>query len=149
MNKFKSICTDIHTQNKKFLHNIYTDRQINRSSVKSSEQPIEDEKIFQYREVTFRFAGTGFRTPEQTVLFVFIPERLLPGGYTAISHKTAYEDYLLRLLAVPVNSLTDGLQNEQKDAREKAAFSLQTPGAVVQGRNGCIYVEEKKLFGCG
>lgn len=134
MNKFKSICTDVHTLNKRHLHNIYTDRQTG---------IIEDEKIFQYREVTFRFAGTGFRTPEQTVLFVFVPEQILPGGYTAISHKTAYEDYLLRLLAVPVNALSDGLQNEQKDAGEKAAFSMQTPGAVVQGRNGCIYVEEK------
>lgn len=137
MNKFKSICTDVHTLNKRHLHNIYTDRQTG---------IIEDEKIFQYREVTFRFAGTGFRTPEQTVLFVFVPEQILPGGYTAISHKTAHEDYLLRLLAVPVNALSDGLQNEQKDAREKAAFSMQTPGAVVQGRNGCIYVEEKQAF---
>ena len=137
MNKFKSICTDVHTLNKRHLHYIYTDRQTG---------IIEDEKIFQYREVTFRFAGTGFRTPEQTVLFVFVPEQILPGGYTAISHKTAYEDYLLRLLAVPVNALSDGLQNEQKDAREKAAFSMQTPGAVVQGRNGCIYVEEKQAF---
>lgn len=137
MNKFKSICTDVHTLNKRHLHNIYTDRQTG---------IIEDEKIFQYREVTFRFAGTGFRTPEQMVLFVFVPEQILPGGYTAISHKTAHEDYLLRLLAVPVNALSDGLQNEQKDAREKAAFSMQTPGAVVQGRNGCIYVEEKQAF---
>lgn len=146
MNKFKSICTDVHTQNKKFLHNIYTDRQINCSSVKSSEQPIEDEKIFRYGDITFRFTGTGFRTPEQTVLFIFVPEQLLPGGYDVMCHKTAYEDYLLRLLADPVNALSDGLQNEHKDAREKAAFSMQTPGAVVQGRNGCIYVEEKKAF---
>ena len=62
MNKFKQICMKAHTEKKEALHNLYTDRHRYLSSVSSSEQPVEDEKLFHYRNVVFQFCGTGFRT---------------------------------------------------------------------------------------
>lgn len=63
MKNFKQLMYQYHEQNKMSLHHLYTDRQIYYSSISSSEQPIEDEKLFSYRAITFQFAGTGIRTP--------------------------------------------------------------------------------------
>lgn len=168
MNKFKSIMAESHTKNKEYLHKLYTDKQVYVSSLSSSEQPIEDEKIFLYRNLAFQFAGTGFRTPERTILYVWVPRKLLAmvegqcglqrvgavasdgnfGGLISAGEDlmVAYEDWLLRLLSVPVNALSEGLQNDHKDAREKSKFSMQTVTSVVQRRNGCIYVAGKDAF---
>lgn len=179
---------DYHTQNKALLHNLYTDRQVYYSSVSSFDQPVEDEKNFDYRTVSFQFNGTGFRTPEQMILHVWIPEEILvlkdillpedtlmsrdimmskdnlspediplsedtpsPGaadksndGFSSL--RTAYEDWLLRLLSAPINALSEGFQNDHKDAREKASFAAQEPGPAVLARNGCLYMEEKSVF---
>lgn len=89
MRKFKKLMESYHTQNKVCLHNLYTDKQIYYSSVSSSNQPVEDEKIFDYRTVSFQFTGTGFRTPEQMVLHVWIPENIHDN---CSPFRTAYED---------------------------------------------------------
>lgn len=147
MNKFKKIMAGCHTQKKECLHKIYTDKQVYFSSVSSSEQLIEDEKRFHYREVSFSFVGTGFRTPERVVLFVWVPASCFTQSKEITKGNTvAYEDWLLRVLSEPVNELSETLQNNHKDSREKARFYMQTTSPVVQRRNGCIYAEEKEAF---
>ncbi len=159
MNKFKSIMMTGHTQNKEYLHKLYTDRQVYISSVSSSEQPIEDEKVFYYRTVSFQFMGTGFRTPEKTILYVWISKENVSkpnilsvkanvnAGSPCVNADTIpCEDFLLRMVSEPINRLSDEMQNEHKDAREKTAFSIQTVNSMVCRRNGCIYVQEKQAF---
>ena len=68
MKNFKKIMSACHTQNKTCLHDLYTDRQVYYSSVSSSEQPVEDEKIYDYRSVPFQFTGTGLDTPPSSAL---------------------------------------------------------------------------------
>lgn len=146
MKKFKSIMWAYHTKNRECLHDLYTDRQVYYSSVSSANQPMEEEKIFEYRSVSFQFTGTGFRTPERMVLYVWIPEEICFSEYSIHSFKTAYEDWLLRLLASSANALSESFQNDHKDTREKPSFSMQEPGAVVLSRNGCLYIAEKHAF---
>lgn len=147
MNKFKRIMAGSHTQKKDCLHKIYTDKQVYISSVRSSEQPVEDERIFYYREVSFSFMGTGFRTPEEVILFVWIPDKLLDCRKEMVKDTVIpCEDWLLRVLSEPVNELRETLQNDHKDSREKPKFYIQTVSPVVQRRNGCIYVKEKEVF---
>lgn len=146
MRKFKDLMMEYHTKNRDFLHNLYTDKQVHYSSVCSSEQPVEDEKIFEYRGLSFQFTGAGFRTPEQTTLYVWVPEELCSCGYEITPYNTAYEDWLLRLLSAPVNALSEEFQNDHKDTREKPTFSMQRTGSVVISRNGCLYVAERHAF---
>lgn len=146
MNKFKSIMAKLHTQNRDCLHWLYTDKQVYISSLRGNEQPIEEEKVFYYRMISFGFIGTGLRTPEKLVLLVWIPEKLCSAGNPGRAYQTAYEDYLLRLLSAPVNALSRSFQNNRKDSREKPVFSLQPVNSVVQRRNGCIYMQEKNAF---
>lgn len=170
MKNFKQFMNQYHGQNKTSLHGLYTDRQVYYSSLSSSEQPVENEKLFRYRAITFQFAGTGFRTPEQMLLHLWIPEDILPPINASLSKdipspvvvpspgdgrgidgrvsclRTACEDWLLRLLGAPVNAYSETLQNDRKDTREKAAFAMQEPGAVILSRNGCLYVEEKRAY---
>lgn len=145
MKNFKKLMTAYHTQNKACLHDLYTDRQVYYSSVSSSEQPVEDEKIYHYRSVSFQFTGTGFRTPEQMILYVWIPEKTCREADLPAFH-TAYEDWLLRLLGAPVNALSESLENDRKDTRAQFSFFMQEPGPVVLTRNGCLYMEERHAF---
>ena len=145
MNKFKSIMTKNHTANKECLHRLYTDRHVFISSVSSSEQPIEDEKIFYYREVSFQFTGTGFRTPEKTVMFVWIPRNILMGERLS-GQQTVLEDFILRLLSEPVNQLAESFSNDHKDTREKSEFSVQNVNQRVVPRNGCMYDDARDAF---
>lgn len=146
MNHFKKIMTQNHMQNKECLHMLYTDRQIYISSVSSSMQPVEDEKLFHYREISFSFVGTGFRTPEKVVLYVWIPGRLLNYEKEMTSERIPCEDWLMRRLSKPVNALSETWQNDHKDAREKSSFSMQEVSHVVRRRNGCLYMELKEEF---
>lgn len=146
MNHFKKIMTQNHMQNKECLHMLYTDRQIYISSVSSSMQPVEDEKLFHYREVSFSFAGTGFRTPEKVVLYVWIPGRLLNYEKEMTSERIPSEDWLMRRLSKPINALSETWQNDHKDVREKSAFSMQEVSHVVRRRNGCLYMELQEAF---
>lgn len=146
MRNFKKFMTAYHTQNKTCLHDLYTDRQVYYSSLSSFEQPVEDEKLYCYRSVSFQFTGTGFRTPEQMILYVWIPEEICREAGDIPPLRTACEDWLLRLLGAPVNALSESFQNDHKDTREQPSFSLQEPGAVVLTRNGCLYREERHAF---
>lgn len=146
MRNFKKFMTAYHTQNKTCLHDLYTDRQVYYSSLSSFEQPVEDEKLYCYRSVSFQFTGTGFRTPEQMILYVWIPEETCREAGDIPPLRTACEDWLLRLLGAPVNALSESFQNDHKDTREQPSFSLQEPGAVVLTRNGCLYREERHAF---
>jgi len=146
LNKFKDICTKEHLERKEHLHNLYTDKQVYISSISSSDQPVEDEKIFDYRGLRFQFCGTGFRVPQRMVLYLWLPEEICMGGRPVGRCRTAYEDWLIRQLSETVNGLSAKLRNDHKDAREKAAFAMQTAGSTVTRRNGCVYVEEKSAF---
>lgn len=138
MNRFKSIMMKGHGQKKEYLHKLYTDRQ--------SKQMIEDEKIFDYRKVSFEFEGTGYRTMEKLVMYVNVPEEELYMGEEIVPKATAYEDYLLRKLSRAMNELCLSYQNDHKSSREKPHFSMQTITSVVQRRNGCCYQKERECF---
>lgn len=146
MNHFKKIMTQSHIQNKECLHQLYTDRQIYISWMSSSEQPVEDEKIFYYREISFSFAGTGFRTPESVVLYVWVPGGLVGYEKEMDRERIPCEDWLLRTLSKPVNALPGTWQNDHKDAREKPVFSMQEVSSAVRRRNGCLYMEQQEAF---
>lgn len=146
MNKFKHIVLGGHTQRKEYLHKLYTDRQVHISSMSSSSQPIEEEKIFGYRNITFDFEGTGYRTMERMVMFVYIPADMFANTGDISMNATAYEDYILRTLSVSVNELCQEYKNDHKSNREKPDFSLQSVNSVVQRRNGCIYMADRNAF---
>ncbi len=138
MNRFKSIMVKGHGQKKEYLHKLYTDRQ--------SKQIIEDEKIFDYRKVSFEFEGTGYRTMEKLVMYVNVPEEELYLGEEIAVKAIAYEDYLLRKLSQAMNELCLSYQNDHKSSREKPHFAMQTVTNVVQRRNGCRYQKERESF---
>lgn len=146
MNHFKKIMAQSHMQNKECLHWLYTDRQIYFSSISSSQQPVEDEKIFHYREISFSFAGTGFRTPERVVLYVWIPGKLIDYEKDMTKERTPCEDWLLRTLSKQVNALPETWQNDHKEGREKSVFSMQRVSSSVRRRNGCLYMEQQETF---
>lgn len=146
MNKFKHIVLGGHTQRKEYLHKLYTDRQVYISSMSSSSQPIEEEKIFGYRDITFDFEGTGYRTMERMVMFVYIPADRFANTGDIGMNATAYEDYILRVLSASVNELCQEYKNDHKSNREKPDFSLQSVNSVVLRRNGCIYMADRNVF---
>lgn len=146
LNKFKSIMMGLHGEPKEKLRWLYVDKQVYNSSVRSSEQYVEEERIYHYRELSFWFTGTGFRTPEKLVMFVAVPEELL--GFTGnLRHAgTAVEDYLLKSISGNVNELSQSWQNDHKSSREKPQFAMQTVTGVVLKRNGCRYDETRRAF---
>ncbi len=146
MNKFKKIMMSGHTQRKEYLHKLYTDRQVYIASVMSSEQPIEDEKVYFYKDISFRFEGTGYRTMEKMVIFVNIPESLLYTRKEILPYATAYEDYVQRTISDSLNNLSEEYKNDKKSAREQPEFSVQSVNSVIQQRNGCIYMEKERVF---
>lgn len=146
MNQFKRLMMSFHTQEKSCLNRLYVDKQVYLSSVRSSAQPVEEEKIYFYKDLSFQFMGTGFRTPQKLVLFVFIPEYIISGECLVVPYAAAYEDYILGILADAVNHLSEEYKNDKKSSREKAQFSMQPVSPVIQQRNGCIYIQEKKAF---
>jgi len=146
MNRFKSIMWPGHTQRKQYLHHLFTDRQVYSSSLNSYDQYVEDEKVFDYRKVSFEFEGTGYRTMEKLVMYVNVPEEELYFGEEIAPKATAYEDYLLRKLSQAMNELCLSYQNDHKSSREKPYFSMQTVTSVVQKRNGCCYQKERGIF---
>lgn len=150
MNKFKRIVMSGHTQRKEYLQKLYADKQIYISSVRSSMQPVEDEKIFDYKGFKFSFEGTGYRTVERMIIYIFVPQELIflydNDGESENTCTTAYEDYILRMISKPVNELSEQYNNDKKSSREKPFFSIQSVNSVVHRRNGCIYIREKKSF---
>ena len=82
MNRFKSIMMKGHGQKKEYLHKLYTDRQ--------DKLIIEEEKVFDYRNISFEFEGTGYRTMEKLVMYVNVPEEELCIGEEITPKATAY-----------------------------------------------------------
>ncbi len=140
MNKFKSILIGLHGENKAKLRWLYVDRHIYIESVSSSGQPIEDEKVYTFHDLRFRFAGTGMRHPERMNLLINIPEELIKINSR---DKLPCEDYLLRSLSPLIRQVSDGLKNDHKDSREKARFEIQRTNECILRRSGLLYSEEK------
>jgi hypothetical protein len=150
MNKLKNLLYQSHGNNKDRLHQLYHDKHIYDSHVRSSDQKIEDEKVFYYKELTLRFRGTGFRTMERLTMIISIPAGIIPSDKPGIDTKCddmlIYEDYLLRKLAPHINALSEELQNDKKDNREKARFYAQLPSEVILRRSGCVWDHVNKEF---
>ncbi len=144
MNKLKGILLKLHGENKSKLRWLYVDKQIHIESVCSSEQPIEDERLFRYHELSFQFTGTGMRHPERMNLFVYIPQEAADAGDT-FSHIPC-EDYLLRILSPEIARLSRELENDHKDSREKAKFECQTVNECILRRSGLIFNPEKQAY---
>lgn len=150
MNKFKKLIISGHTQRKEYLQKLYTDRQVYISSISSSMQPVEDEKIFNYNELSFSFQGTGLRTVEKMIIYVFVPQQLIilenMDNLQENTYLIPYEDFILRNISSHINELSAEYKNDKKSSREKPEFSAQEVNSIIQKRNGCIYIEEKKAF---
>lgn len=146
MKQCKKILLSGHTQNKEYLHHLYTDKQVYVSSLSSSEQPIAEEKRFWYQDLSFQFEGTGYRNMEKMVLYIFVPEKKLLFHQEMSSDVEVYEDFLLRMVSEPVNALSKEYENDHKSKREKPQFSMQSVYSIVQRRNGCLYRKQEKAF---
>ncbi len=156
MNKFKSILMKLHGENKEKLNKIYVDRQVYISSVRSSEQPVEEERTFKYRGLSFSFSGTGFRCSERMIMEIYIPkERIKENRHKEkIEYDTeneqewesiVYEDFILRSIAPGINEYTENINNDKKDGREKARFIIQQPCEAVLRRSGISYVNTENM----
>ncbi len=144
MNHLKSILAELHGKNKKLLWQIYLDRHVWIEGISSSEQPVEEERIFSYHGLDFQFVGTGSRHPERMNLFIFIPEQLVDEGHS--SPCVPVEDYLLRTLSPRIARLSKALENSHKDSREKARFESQSADSRILRRSGLMYDEKRQAF---
>lgn len=124
MKECKKILLSGHTQNKEYLHRLYTDKQVYIRSLSSFEQPVEEEKRFWYHDLSFQFEGTGYRSMEEMVLYISVPENKLFFDPKRMPEVVIYEDFLLRTVSEPVNALSKDYQNDHKGKREKTRFSM-------------------------
>lgn len=149
MNKFKKIVLSLHGENKEKLGRIYQDKQVYISSVSSSEQPIEEERIFTWQRLSFWLEGTGLRHKERMILSVSIPADMVlqetPGSGSWREY-LPYEDFLLRILSVPVARFSSGMENDRKDTREKARFCAQQATECILRRSGLVYDGRRESF---
>lgn len=138
MNKFKSIIMSCQGKSKTFLHWLYN----------THSEYDEEEKIFEYKGLTFWFSGTGFRNTEKMMLYIGIPEEYL--GFSEKNDKeadpnnlpdtmVAVENYILQLIFPGISELRNEYRNDNKDVREKAQFCTQTPDGCMDRKSGCIY----------
>lgn len=149
MNKFKKIVLSLHGENKEKLGRIYQDKQVYISSVSSSEQPIEEERVFTWQRLSFWLEGTGLRNKERMILSVSIPADMVlqetPGSGSWREY-LPYEDFLLRTLSVPVARFSSGMENNRKDTREKARFCAQQANECILRRSGLVYDGRRESF---
>ncbi|MBP3578075.1 MAG: hypothetical protein J6K15_08195 [Lachnospiraceae bacterium] len=138
MNKFKSIIMSCQGKSKTFLHWLYN----------THSEYEEEEKIFEYKDFTFWFSGTGFRNTEKMILYIGIPEEYLGvegrnstkiGNGEIPDMMTAEENYILHLVFPVIEELRGEYRNNNKDVREKAHFCTQTPDGCMDRKSGCIY----------
>ncbi len=148
MNQLKGIMTRLHGENKSLLTRIYVDKHVHIEAVSSSEQSVEDERIYVYHDLSFRFAGTGLHHPERMNLFVFIPVGILEEGEYKAKEESyiPWEDYLLRMLAPAVNQLSEEWENNRKDSREKARCEGQRVNSCILRRNGLVFDPGRQAF---
>ncbi len=149
MKSFKRIIMALHGENKEKAGRLYQDRQVHISSLSSSEQPIEEERVFYYRGLSFQFAGTGIYRKERMNLFIRIPLEYIfreAAETEGICPMLPYEDFLLRTLSPVVADFSSQLENDKKDSREKAAFAAQKVNECIVRRSGLVYYPEENAF---
>lgn len=128
----------MHGQSKSRLHELFTDKN-------GDKEYTEDEKIFNYCNLKFKFKGTSQRTIEKFQLLIIIPDKLLKLN---VEEKliVIFEDYLLRHLFSGINSLSEENANINKGGHEKADFAAQSVNGIINHRSGMIYYNNKKEF---
>ena len=145
MNKFKSIIMSCQGKSKTSLHWLYN----------THSEYEEEEKIFEYKDFTFWFSGTGFRNTEKMILYIGIPEEFLEVGERNSTEAgtgnipdmmTAEENYILQLVFPVIEELRGEYRNNNKDVREKAHFCTQIPDGCMDRKNGCIYDSNIRRF---
>lgn len=144
MNRFKKILLSLHGEKKDNLGKIYQDKQVYISSVRSSAQPVEEARIFSYGGLSFWLCGTGRRNKERMELLVSIPDSCVP--MSGQGDNLPIEDFLLRLFSPEIKEYSAGMENSNKDAREKARFLAQDTNECIRKRNGLMYDLARNAF---
>ena len=135
MNRLKRILISMQGKSKTELHWLYNT---------SANDPDEEGKIFTYKDMNFWCQGTGFRNSERLLLFVAIPD-----GYfekIRFEESVPLENYLLYRLSPAIRELEAEYQNNKKNTREKASFTIQSPDGCMEKKSGCRYDQARQCF---
>lgn len=135
MNRLKRILISMQGKSKTELHWLYNT---------SANDPDEEEKIFTYKDMNFWCQGTGFRNSERLLLFVAIPDRYFEK--IRFEEFVPLENYLLYRLSPAIRELQAEYQNNKKNTREKASFTIQSPDGCMEKKSGCRYDQARQCF---
>lgn len=135
MNRLKRILISMQGKSKTELHWLYNT---------SANDPDEEEKIFSYKDMNFWCQGTGFRNSERLLLFVAIPGRYFEK--IRFEESVPLENYLLYRLSPAIRELEAEYQNDKKNTREKASFTIQSPDGCMEKKSGCRYDRARQSF---
>ncbi len=135
MNRLKRILINMQGKSKTELHWLYNT---------SANDPDEEEKIFTYKDMNFWCQGTGFRNSERLLLFVAIPDRYFEK--IRFEESVPLENYLLYRLSPAIRELEVEYQNNKKNTREKASFTIQSPDGCMEKKSGCRYDQARQCF---
>lgn len=135
MNRLKRILISMQGKSKTELHWLYNT---------SANDPDEEEKIFTYKDMNFWCQGTGFRNSERLLLFVAIPDKYF--DKIRFKESVPLENYLLYRLSPAIRELETEYQNDKKNTREKASFTIQSPDGCMEKKSGCRYDQARQCF---
>ncbi|MGN0401519.1 MAG: P-loop domain-containing protein [Acetatifactor sp.] len=135
MNRLKRILISMQGKSKTELHWLYNT---------NANDPDEEEKIFTYKDMNFWCQGTGFRNSEKLLLFVAIPDRYFEK--IRFEESVPLENYLLYRLSPAIRELEAEYQNDKKNTREKASFTIQSPDGCMEKKSGCRYDQARQCF---
>ena len=135
MNRLKRILISMQGKSKTELHWLYNT---------SANDPDEEGKIFTYKDMNFWCQGTGFRNSERLLLFVAIPDRYFEK--IRFEESVPLENYLLYRLSPAIRELQAEYQNNKKNTREKASFTIQSPDGCMEKKSGCRYDQARQCF---
>lgn len=138
MQRFKRIILPMQGHNKSDLHWLYN------TEWKADSELEEKEKIFSYGAFRFWFSGTSHRNSEKLLLYIEIPS-LLNEFMEDIDYVPA-ENYLLKVLAPILNTLSAEYCNTDKNIREKAQFSVQEADELMLRKSGIHYDYKRNVF---
>ncbi len=133
LKRFKKIILEMQAQNKSCLNWLYVDRFTKNPDL------AEDEKVFSYGSLLFSFMGTGHRNPERIIMTVSFPTEADPADAVPVG------TYLLSRIEPAIRAWNEENKNDNK-AREKARFTVQSPGNRMLRRSGIIYDGTKRRF---